>query len=586
MTPTDPLLEQALRFHQAGDYRQAEPLYRQILQIDPHEVNALNLLGVCAHEAGRHAEALPYLTRAVGLNPGFAPIHNNLGMVYQALGRLAEAVVSYQEALRLQPGYALAHANLGTAFWRQGRLAEAEASYRQALALQPNDATTTSNLGCVLKDQGLLAVAVACFRRALELDPNQPLIHSNLLLSLHYVPGVGPEALAQEHRRWADRHAAPLSRAVEPHPNPRDPDRQLRLGFVSPDFREHPVAHFLHPVLTNLDRRRFHVVCYADVPNPDAWTARLQAAADGWRSLLGMSHAQAAAQIRADRIDVLVDLAGHTARNRLMAFARKPAPVQVTHFGYPNTTGLPTMDYRITDALADPPGATAHWHTEELLRLPEIAWCYEPGDSPEVGPLPALQAGHVTFGSLNNPPKVTPEVVAVWARVLRAVPGSRLLLLASAAGQANNQVREAFAANGIAPDRLEFLGRQARDGYLRAYHRIDLALDPFPYNGGVTTCDALWMGVPVVALAGNAYVSRQGVSLLSCVGLGAWVAATPAEYVAQAVRRATDPEALAQVRQGLRQRVRESPVGDGARYTRHLEAALLAAWARWCAAGG
>jgi predicted O-linked N-acetylglucosamine transferase (SPINDLY family) len=399
---------------------------------------------------------------------------------------------------------------------------------------------------------------------------------------LAYLPQPDPQTLFLEHRRWAERHAAPLAAEARPYANDPAPDRPLRVGYVSPDLREHPVASFLTPVLAHHDRSRFHVTCYADVARPDGVTRHLQTLADAWRDLPGRSDAQVADLIQADSTDILVDLAGHTACNRLLVFARKPAPVQVTHFGYPNTTGLSTMDYRISDRYADPPGRTEAYHTEELVRLPEVAWCYRPLAAPEVTPLPARAAGHVTFGSLNNLAKITPQAIALWSELLRAVPGSRLVLLTGAGSQADQRLHDLFGQHGIDRARLELLGRRPRDRYLALYQEMDIALDPFPYNGGVTTCDALWMGVPVVTLAGESYVSRQGVALLSNLGLDDWVAGAPDAYVDIATRWAHDVEGLGRLRAGLRERMTNSPLTDGLRFTRFLAEAYRWMWQRWC----
>jgi predicted O-linked N-acetylglucosamine transferase (SPINDLY family) len=342
------------------------------------------------------------------------------------------------------------------------------------------------------------------------------------------------------------------------------------------------VGFFLEPILTHLDRSRFHVTCYAGVDRPDAVTQRLRGLAGAWRDIAGLPDDAVAELIRADAIDILVDLAGHTAGRRLLVFARKPAPVQVAHFGYPNTTGLAAMDYRLTDSYADPPGQTEAFHTEELVRLPEVAWCYQPSPAPAVGPLPALAAGYLTFGSLNNLAKVTAQVMARWSDLLRAVPGSRLLLLTGAGPQTDQRLRDRFRQKGIDSDRLLLMGRRPRDQYLELYRQIDIGLDPFPYNGGVTSCDALWMGVPMITLAGNSYASRQGVSLLSNLDLRDWIAQTPEEYVALAARRGKDLEDLQRLRSGLRERMQRSPLCDGARFTRRLEEAYRAMWRRWC----
>lgn len=565
-----------------GKPQEALPHLRQALRLRPNFAEAHNNLGNALLLLGQPDEALAHYRQAIQLKPDFPDPWNNAGAVLLDQGKPNEAVTHLREAIRRKPDYAEAFNNLANVFREQGQIDEAVAHYQQALRLRPTYVDGLYNLALTLEQQGNVAESVACHRQVIALQPDNARYHSGLLLPLTYLAEQTPQILFQEHCRWAERHAAPLTAAAQPHPNDLSPDRLLRVGYVSPDLREHPVAYFLEPVLTHLDRSRFHVTCYAGVTRPDAVTLRLRGLADAWRDIAALPDVSVADQIRADGIDILMDLAGHTAGRRLLVFARKPAPVQVTHFGYPNTTGLAAMDYAVTDPYATPPGQSEALYTEELVRLPEVAWCYQPSPSPDVGPLPALGAGHVTFGSLNKLAKVTPQVIALWGRLLGAVSGSRLLLLAGAGSQTDQRLRDQFRQCGIDGDRLQLLGRLPRDGYLKLYRQIDIVLDSFPYNGGVTTCDALWMGVPVITLAGNSYVSRQGVSVLSNVDLHGWIAGTPEDYVALAVHWAKDLEGLGQLRSGLRERMRRSPVCDGARFTRHLEEAYRAMWRRRC----
>ena len=372
--------------------------------------------------------------------------------------------------------------------------------------------------------------------------PDDAPVHSNLLLAMQYQSGADPQEILAEARRYARQHADPLAGTIEPRLRRPAAGRRLRIGYVSADFREHPVVSFLEPILAAQDRDRFEIFGYADVLQPDATTRRLQSYADHWRSLVGLSDGQAAQRIRRDDIDILVDLAGHTGGNRLLAFACKPAPIQMSYLGYLGTTGLSAIDYYITDAHADPPGLSEAHYQEPLIRLPECGFCYAPGPAPEVNPEPpSRQSGQVTFGCLNNPAKVSDEVLALWSRVLAAVPGSCLLLRAEAGRSAERRTRDLLTARGIAPERLDFAGQTAtRFAYLELYHAVDIALDPFPYNGVTTTCDALWMGVPVISLAGRMSVSRQGVRFLRTVGLDELLAETPEDYVRIATELAGD----------------------------------------------
>jgi predicted O-linked N-acetylglucosamine transferase (SPINDLY family) len=566
-----------------GRPQEAVAHLNQALRARPDFPEAHNHLGNALLGMGQPDQALAHYRHAIRLKPDYADPWSNAGVVLLDLGQPAEAVTHLQQALRLKPDFAEAYNNLGNALKEQWQLDEAEANYREALRLRPAYPEAHYNLALALQQQGRVEEAVACHRQAIALWPDNARYHSGLLLPLTYLAELAPEALFREHLRWAERHAAPLTAAARPHTNNRAPDRLLRVGYVSPDLREHPVGFFLEPVLVHLDRSHFHVTCYAGVAHPDAVTLRLRGLADAWRHIAGLPDDAVAELIRADGIDILVDLAGHTAGRRLLVFARKPAPVQVAHFGYPNTTGLAAMDYRITDPYADPPGQTEAFHTEELVRLPQVAWCCQPSAAPAVGPLPALATGYLTFGSLNNLAKVTPQVVALWSDLLRAVPHSRLLLLTGAGRQPDQRLRDRFRQDGIDGDRLQLLGRLPRDQYLELYQQIDLGLDPFPYNGGVTSCDALWMGVPVITLAGRGYVSRQGVSLLSNLDLRDWIAQTPEDYVALAAHRGKDLEDLQRLRSGLRERMRLSPLCDGARFTRQLEEAYRAMWRRWSA---
>ncbi len=377
---------------------------------------ALHLLGVIRFQEGDAGRAIELIGKAIALEPTYAEAHNNLGNALRDQGRLEEEVAVYLRALELKPDYADAHNNLGNALQVQGRLEEAVAACRRALELKPNFAQAHNNLGNALKDQGRLEEAVAVYRRALELKPDYAKAHSNLIYTMNYDAGVTLEEVFAESRDWDVRHAAPRAERIRPLHNPPNPERRLRVGYVSPDFRTHSVSYFVEPLLAGHDRDAVEVFCYAEVPCPDAVTARFQALADGWRSTVGLTDAEVAERIREDRIDVLVDLAGYTAKNRLLAFAERPAPVQVTWLGYGASTGMTEMDYRLTDTVVDPVEEAGAFFSETLVRLPHAFFCYgPPAEAPEVTPLPALANGHVTFGSFNNPSKTGPQVVEVWA---------------------------------------------------------------------------------------------------------------------------------------------------------------------------
>jgi predicted O-linked N-acetylglucosamine transferase (SPINDLY family) len=556
--------------------------YRRALQLKPDFAEAHSHLGNALNGQGKLSEAIACHRRALEWKPGYAEAHNNLGNALKDQGHLDEAVACYRRALELKPNDAQLHNNLGAVLCGQDKLDEAVACYRRALELKPDFAKAQNNLGAALKDQGMLDEAIACWRRALELKPDYAEAHSNLAYAQMFCPGCDARTLYEECRRWNHRHAAPLARLVQPHGNERSPERRLRVGYVSPDFRDHCQSFFTAPLFSRHDREKFEIVCYADVVRCDGGTERLCRDADAWRSITGLDDERVAQSIRDDRIDVLVDLTMHMARNRLLVFARKPAPVQVSWLAYPGTTGLSSIDYRITDRYLDPPGLDGPYYAEESVRLPDSFWCYDPlSGEPAVNSLPAAEKGYVAFGCLNNFCKVNPPVLKIWAAVLKAVDRSRLTIL-SAEGTHRRHTLDLLAAEGVAPDRVTFVARQPRRQYLTYYHGIDIALDTIPYNGHTTSLDSLWMGVPVVTLVGTTVVGRAGVCQLMNLGLPDLIASTPEQYVQVAATLAHDLPRLRQLRATLRQRMQASPLMDGPRFARNIEAAYREMWRRWC----
>jgi predicted O-linked N-acetylglucosamine transferase (SPINDLY family) len=555
--------------------------YREAIALRPDYADAYNNLGRVLLVKGQARDAAASFARAADLDPSSADAHYNLGLVLHDNGHFDLAVTAVERALQLRPNYAEAHCQMGVSYFDRMLLDEAIAANRRAIALNPGYAPAHNNLGNGLKDIGHLEEALAAYRESLALEPKATFAHSNYLLALHYAPGVDPMAIADEHRRWNQQHAAQFTTTFT-HTNERDPDRRLRVGYVSPDLRGHAVTRFLLPILANHDRDACEIFAYANVRKPDATTDRLRKYTDGWRSISGLSDDQAADLIREDSIDILVDLAGHTSEHRLLVFARKPAPVQITYLGYPDTTGLTAMDYRLTDAHADPPGLTERYHTEQLIRLKPCAWCFRPKAAQS---LPHRKNGPITFGSFNTFAKITQPMLELWSKILLAVPGSGLLLKCTALGTATlpKEVRERMGAMGIAPERLELRGRVRSDEeHLALYGRMDIALDTFPYHGTTTTCEALWMGVPVITLAGASHVSRVGVSLLNNVGLPELVAETTEDYVRLAAALAHDLPRLRGLQSTLRQRLERSPLMDGARFARNVEAAYRDVWRSWC----
>ena len=567
-----------------GHLDEAITAYRQALALKPDFAETHNNLGTALKDKGHLDEAIAAFRQAITLNPGLPEAHGNLGNALRDQGQLDEAISACRRAITLKPNAPEAHGNLGAALKDNGQLDEAIAAYRQAIALQPDYAEAHNNLGNALSDQGRPVEALAAYRQANALKSNFHEAHSNLVLGLHYQPDFSAAAIAEEYRHWNLQHAEPLRQFIQPHANDRSPDRRLRIGYVSPDLYGHPVGRFLLPVLAHHDKNCFEVFAYAQVAHPSAMTQRLRSCTDGWRSTVGLTDAQVAELIRQDRIDILVDLAGHTAHNRLLVFARKPAPVQVTYLAYCSSTGLETIDYRLSDPYFDPPGMDESVYSEQTIRLPETYWCYQPSiDTPEVGPLPALERGRITFGCLNNFCKVSEPALAAWAKLLRAVPNSHLLLH-SREGSHRQRVHEQLEQEGIEPKRVRFSGRVPAQEYFDLYRRIDIALDTFPYGGGTTTCDALWMGVPVVSLVGKTAVGRGGLSILSNIGLPELAARSEEEYLHLASTLAKDVSRLTEPRSTLRQRMQQSPLMDAPRFARNIEAAYRQMWRTWCAA--
>ena len=603
-----------------GDLGRAAASFEHALSLDPCSAEVLTNLGALMEQAGNLEDATLCYVRALELNPGYGDAHytlanllkrtgnleealrhyqqvidrgfeyapealNNMGNTLRRLGRPQEAVACFQRAIEWRAAYFEAHINLGDALEEAGRLEEAARTYQAVLNFRPDSAVAYSGAAGVLQDQGRPERATAAYRKALELAPENPVLHSNLLLNLHYDPTPSAADLLTAHREWEERHAAPLAGEIQPHPNLRDPQRPLRIGLVSPDFRLHPVGFFLAPVLACRLRKGFEFFCYSDVAAPDVMTERLRWGAHVWRSTGGADDASLAEIIRADGIDILVDLAGHTRGNRLLTFARKPAPIQVTWAGYAGTTGIAQMDYLISDRWQTPAVCDPYF-SEKVVRMPEGYVAYLPPDyAPAVTALPARKAGFVTFGCCNRLAKIHADVIRLWAQLLRECADSRLVLRAHAFGDESvaRRYRKMFAREGVAASRVDLLGRCSHEEMLSAYGGIDIALDPFPYSGGLTTCEALWMGVPVIATTGERLASRHSASHLHNAGLAEMIASTAEEYVALARDLAADTDRLAALREGLRERVAASPLLDGEQFTANLLGEFRRMWQCWCA---
>ncbi len=610
----------ALEHHQAGRLERAETFYRRVLAAAPGHPDSLHLLGVLAHQRGRSGQALELIGKAIAAKGDNAVFHHNLGEVLRDGGRLDDAAVSYRRAVALTPDWAEAHNHLGVALQQSGQYEEAVACYRRALALDPNDPSAHNNLGVALQDLGDLAGAQESYRRALALDPDYTeaannlgnalkedgrvgeavvvyrkilashpeavMVRSNLLFSSLCLPEVSLAEHAAEARRWDEVHAAPLRSRWPRHvARPGDRDRPLRLGFISGDFRRHAAGFMAIPTIEGLAAAGYSVTCYSNTLTEDALTERFKAASSRWRPVVGLSDQAVAAQIRADGIDILVDISGHTAQNRLLTLALKPAPLQVTWVGYGVTTGLAAMDYWLADRHQVPDSAEP-WYQEKIIRMPDSYICFEPPDeAPPVPPLPTLERGHITFGSFNFLSKITEEAVALWSRILHRVPTSRLLLKAVGFNGAATQniLIQRFARHGICAERLEFLGGSSRERHLAAIASVDIALDSFPYSGGLTTLETLWMGVTAVVWPRETLCSRHSYGYLATLGLTDTVAADGDQYVERAVAWAGDPGRLAALRAGLRARMLASPLCDRAGFVAALEQAFHLIWERHCA---
>ncbi len=656
-------LETAIALYTAGDLPGAERIYRQLIAIDPADVDAQCylaellraskrfdesvvhfraalehdpdyaeghcLLGATLRQMGKDLDAIDELNAAIRLDPELAEAHFELAQLYSELGYRSQAIEffqsylqispengaawrqlgnllnsesqweqaadAYRHALQYQPASAEAQHNLGVVLYKLALLDPAIDAFRAAAVLDPKSAETLLNLGLALTDTGRSEEAVDVFRQVAALKPNDPYIGTSHCYSVHFHPGYDAQAIFTEHRRWAARHADPMRQQIVPQnaqgKNDLTPDRRLRVGFVSPDFRVHPVGRFLLPLYEHRDRSALEIFSYASVLKPDEMTDTFRELSDQWREVTTMGDGHLAQMIRDDRIDILVDLTMHMRGSRLMLFASKPAPVQVTYLAYCSTTGLSTIDYRLSDPYLDPPGADESCYSEKTVRLPHCYWCYQaPADAPPVtppvnldrtGPSTPLRTGPVTFGSLNNFNKVNSETLAMWVKILRNVPDAHMLIHAMP-GTHRDRIWDSFAAEGVAKSRVNFIERLPMHQYFQLYAGIDIALDTYPYGGGTTTCDSLWMGVPVITRRGGTAVSRGSYSILSNLGLGQLVATTADEYISIATSLATDRPQLATLRATLRERLRLSPVMDAARFARDFEEALRAMWRTQC----
>lgn len=558
--------------------------YQRALQLDPNYVDALSNITVPLCDQRRYEEAVVLGRRALALAPQLAEISLNLGNALWGRGEAQEAVAAFRRAIALRPDLALAHSNVSGPLLALGLPVEAEQHCRRALELQPNFALAQNNLGNSLEAQGRVDEALESLAKARLLEPGSVAMHSNYLAVLHYSTCSTPQAIRAAHEEYERLQGTPRRAYWAPHEVTRNPERRLRLGFVSPKFCGHPVGRFLVRLLEALPREEFEMICYSDTTRTDAMTERIRAQTALWRETLGLTEERVATQIREDRIDILFDLAGHTAENRLPVFARKPAPIQITWMDYVGTTGLAAMDYLLANEEQIPTGSETHY-CEKILRLPADYICYDPpAEAPEPGPLPALARGGITFANFSVLSKLTPEMLALWAEILRRVPDSRLVLKNRCYSEPATQARLRSLLPGVAPERVEFRGWSRPVEVMATYREIDLALDTIPYNGGLTVCEALWMGVPVITCPGQTFASRHGLSHLTAAGFTESIAANPSEYVEKAVAWAGDLPRLAATRARLRDQVAASSLCDGPRFAAHFTRAIREVWRNWVTA--
>lgn len=562
---------------------EAEVCCRRALAIRPSYPEALNNLGIVLKEQGRFADAEECCRLSLTLLPSNPEALNNLGIILRDKGSIGEAATRFENAIALQPACAVPWYNLGLIRMDQADLEGAVNCYRQALRYLPDYPDALNNLGTALSRQGCIDEALAVYREGVASASRLSYIHSSFLLTMQYSPHCSAEDIFMESKRWEKYYGKSITME---HVNVAEPTRKLRIGIVSPDFRRHSVSYFLRAFLANYSRDEIMLTCYADVPVPDDYTDYFRATAECWRETARLSDEELVGIVQEDGIDILVDLAAHTGK-RLTFFAHKPAPVQVTWLGYPDTTGLAAIDYRLSDDIADPPGKSDLLHSEKIFRLPGGFLCYTaPADAPEVSVLPSSSAEFITFGSFNSIAKITPEVIMLWSKLLSRIPNSRLIIKTHSLSDkaTNKRYQELFSANCIPPERIDLRPwERTTASHLAMYGEVDIALDSFPYNGTTTTCEALWMGVPVVTLLGARHAGRVGASILSRIGLDNLVATSGDEYICIAENLVRDRERLYRLRKSLRQEMLSSPLLDGTVFARNMETAFRRMWITWCA---
>jgi protein O-GlcNAc transferase len=564
------------------DFTAAERVLSQALALAPGDADAAFNLGNALHALGRSTQAVERYRQALALRPNYVDAQINLGNVYTEIGEFSSGLAAYEAAMIARPDSVAAMNNAGCLLRTLGRTDEAEDMLLRALHIEAGRAALHDNLGNVYKDAGALDDAIDHYRRALELDPSGAATHSNLAYALSF-QSAQPGPILEECLRWNERFAAGLHGAARSRENDADPHRRLKVGYVSPDFRDHCQSLFTIPLLSRHDHEGFEIHCYSSVKRPDALTSRIAGYADLWREVRSLDDEALCRLIREDRIDILVDLTMHMAGGRPSVFARKPAPIQIAWLAYPGTTGIGAMDYRLSDPRLDPEDFDSHY-SERTLRLADSFWCYDPlTDEPKINALPAIARGYLTLGCLNNPCKLTDHTLLLWGDVMRALPTARLALMAPP-GCHRRRLLQRLETQGVASERVDFHPFRPRTDYLRTYHDIDLGLDTFPYNGHTTSLDSFWMGVPVVTRIGQTSVGRGGLSQLFQLDLPELAAESDDAFVRIAVALGSDPERLARLRRELRPRLERSALMDASRFARQIEDAYRSVWKAYCEA--
>ena len=577
-------LRKGFELYRSGDLAGAEQIFHNILNLAPDNAGALNFLGAIRLAQGRNGTAFNLISRALESAPSpQARIYLNLGIALERLNRLDEAIEAYLKTIQLKEDALNAWSSCIRLYISIGRLGDALKMARTVLERYPKIPLFQAQLGELLMQLGRHKDAEAAFREALAMKPNFPAAMQNMLLNCHYTPGITLEQLSKYHREFSERTIESPTE-IKLFSQSRDPERTLQIGFVSGDFRRHPVGYFMAPFLPHLDRNKIHTTCYSDNPNNDDMTGHVSSSTDQWVEIRQLNHEALAERIRQDKIDILFDLNGHTGNSRLLAFARKPAPVQVTWAGYVGTTGLPEMDYIVADEFHIHEDEEKYY-VENVLRISECNFVVRPPDfAPEITELPFYGNGYITFGTFSIPTKINPEIVTVWCRIMQRVPGSRMMLKYKAMDDPANvdRINKLFQNGGIDPSRLMLYGSTPHVDLLNHYNKIDIGLDPAPYSGGLTTCEALWMGTPVVTCPGATFGGRHSQSILSCVGLTETIAGDFDQYVDVAVELAGDIPRLADISAGLRQKMADSALVDGETFAQKFTTAMQTIWTDWC----